>query len=148
MNYLLDTNILLIYLRAKEKREKIESEYDPFGENNNPIISIVSVGEIKSIAKRNYWGEKKMRLLDEILNSLIIIDINSEDITEKYAEIDAYSQGKLIDNPLPMSSRNMGKNDIWIAAATTFVTKSTLLTTDKDFSHLHNKYFPVVTIEY
>jgi len=78
---------------------------------------------------------------------LIIIDINSEDITEKYAEIDAYSQGKLIDNPLPMSSRNMGKNDIWIAA-TTFVTKSTLLTTDKDFSHLHNKYFPVVTIEY
>jgi len=69
MNYLLDTNILLIYLRAKEKREKIESEYDPFGENNNPIISIVSVGEIKSIAKRNYWGEKKMRLLDEILNS-------------------------------------------------------------------------------
>ena len=30
----------------------------------------------------------------------------------------------------------MGKNDLWIAA-TAFVTKATLLTTDKDFDHMH-----------
>lgn len=147
MNYLLDTNILLIYLRSKKERAQIESTYDPFGANNNPIISIVSVGEIKSIAKRNYWGKRKLQLLAEILNSLIIIDINSEDLIEKYAEIDAYSQGKIIDKPLPMTSRNMGKNDIWIAA-TAVVTKSTLLTTDKDFGHLHNSYFQLITVAY
>lgn len=147
MNYLLDTNILLIYLRGKKERLQIESDYDPFGADNNPIISIVSVGEIKPIAKRNYWGSKKMNLLDEILNSLIIIDINSEDLIEKYAEIDTYSQGKLIEDPLPTTSRNMGKNDIWIAVTAT-VTNSVLMTTDKDYVHLNKKYFQVIEIEY
>jgi len=77
---------------------------------------------------------------------LIVIDINSEDVIETYADIDAYSQGKLKENPLPMSSRNMGKNDLWIAASSK-VTNSTLLTTDKDFQHLHGKYFRVVIVE-
>lgn len=146
MNYILDTNIILIYLRDKETRKTIEEKYDPFGINNNPIISVVTVGEIKSIAKRNYWGIKKLTLLEEILESLIITDINSEDVIEKYAEIDAYSQGKLKDNPLPMTARNMGKNDLWIAA-TANVTKSILLTTDKDFEHLNDNFFPLITIK-
>jgi predicted nucleic acid-binding protein len=41
-----------------------------------------------------------------------------------------------------MSARNMGKNDLWIAA-TALATKATLITTDKDFDHLQNIYFPV-----
>lgn len=145
MNYLLDTNIILTYLRNNDTRSRIEKQYDPFGENNNPIISVVTVGEIKSIAKRNYWGEKKLNLLEEILESLIITDINSEDVIEKYSEIDAYSQGKLKNNPLPMTARNMGKNDLWIAATAT-VTNSILLTTDKDFEHLNEKYFPIILV--
>ena len=60
MNYLLDTNIILIYLRDKESRETIENQYNIFGIDNNPIISVVSVGEIKSIAKRNYWGQRNL----------------------------------------------------------------------------------------
>lgn len=139
MNYLLDTNILLIYLRDKEKRKLIEKLYNPLGKDSNPIISVVSVGEIRSIAKRNYWGEKRLKLLDEILNSLIVTDIHSEDVIEMYAEIDAYSQGKLKANPLPTTARNMGKNDLWIAA-TAKISNSTLLTTDKDFSHLEKSY--------
>lgn len=146
MNYLIDTNILLTFIRDKEKRKKIDEIYNPFGIDNNPLISVVSIGEIHSIAKRNYWGQKKFGLLDEILNTLIVIDINSEDVIEMYSEIDAYSQGKLKDKPLPMSSRNMGKNDLWIAS-TCFVTKSILLTTDKDFEHLNEVYFEVITIE-
>jgi len=146
MNYLIDTNILLTYLRDTETRSKIEKLYNPFGQENNPLISVVSIGEVKSIAKRNYWGQKKLALLEDILNSLIIIDINSEDVIEIYAEIDAYSQGKLKENPLPMTARNMGKNDLWIAASC-YVTKATFLTTDKDFEHLDKTYFPVITIE-
>ena len=84
-------------------------------------------------------------MLDEILNSLIIADINSEDVIDRYAEIDAFSQGKLKDAPLPMTTRNMGKNDLWIAA-TASVINATLLTTDKDFEHLHEEYVQVVTI--
>jgi len=57
MKYLLDTNILLIYLRDKPRRVKIEQAYQLFDTANTLIISVVSVGEIKSIAKRNYWGQ-------------------------------------------------------------------------------------------
>ena len=146
MNYILDTNILLIYIRDEPTRDYIEQTFNPFGVNNNPIISIVTVGEIKSLAKRNYWGKNKMNLLDSILNDLIIADINSKDVVEKYAEIDAFSQGKLLEKPLLVSARNMGKNDLWIAA-TTEVTQSVLLTTDNDFNHLDNEYFKVIKIK-
>ncbi len=145
MNYLLDTNILLIYIRDEATRDFIEKTYDPFGENNNPIISIVTVGEIRSLAKRNHWGKKKMALLNEILGEIIIADINSEDVIEKYAEIDAFSQGRLNERPLSISARNMGKNDLWIAA-TAEVTKSTLMTTDNDFDHLDIEYFKLAKI--
>ena len=145
MDYLLDTNIILIYLRGKAERTIIEAQYDPFGVQNNPIISVVTVGEIKSIAKRNYWGTRKLDLLNNILNSLIITDINSRDVIEAYAEIDAFSQGKLKERPLNTSARNMGKNDLWIAA-TAHVTKATLLTMDKDFGHLKGVYLELENV--
>ena|GEM_PF-5103103 len=52
-----------------------------------------------------------------------------------YAEIDAYSQGKLKERPLGTTPRNMGKNDLWIAASAS-VLNLTLVTTDQDFDHL------------
>ena len=145
MNYLLDTNILLIYLRSKEKAEEIESQYQLFSAENTPIISIVSIGEILSIAKRNNWGQKKLDLLENIVNSLLTIDISNEQILEKYAQIDAYSQGKLPETPLNTSARNMGKNDLWIAA-TASVANATLITTDKDFSHLHQVFLKIALL--
>jgi predicted nucleic acid-binding protein len=45
-----------------------------------------------------------------------------------------------------MSARIMGKNDLWIAA-TAFVTKSTLLTTDDDFDHLDPQFIDVVKLK-
>ena len=41
MNYFLDTNIILTYLRANDKRQLIENLYDPFGSGNIPIISVL-----------------------------------------------------------------------------------------------------------
>ena len=146
MNYLLDTNILLTYVRDKTARIRIENTYQFFGKSNKPIISVVTVGELKSIAKRNYWGLRKLALLDAILSQLIIIGINAEDIIEKYAEIDTYSQGKLKNNPLLTTARNMGKNDLWIAA-TASVTNATLITTDKDFKHLDKTYLKLITVK-
>jgi len=51
-------------------------------------------------------------------------------IIERYAEIDAFSQNKLPKIPLGLSARNMGKNDLWIAA-TASILEAKLLTTDK-----------------
>ncbi len=74
-----------------------------------------------------------------LFEELLITDINTEDLIERYAEIDAFSHDKLIGRPLGMTSRNMGKNDLWIAA-TASILNATLLTTDQDFNHLHNQF--------
>lgn len=146
MKYILDTNIILLYLRNKETKKYIENKYQLFKLPNIPIISIVAVGEIKSLAIRNKWGIKRIQALIYFLNELVVTDINSEDVVNRYAEIDAYSQGKLTGKPLNKSSRNMGKNDLWIAA-TASVSKSILMTTDSDFDHLHNVYIELSKIK-
>ena len=61
-------------------------------------------------------------------------------------EIDAFSQGKLKDRPISISARNMGKNDLWIAA-TASILNATLLTTDLDFNHLHNVFLNLECIK-
>ena len=137
---------MLIYLRASQSKEFIEQNYNPLGSGNNPIISVVTVGEIKSIAKRNYWGTQKLEIVEKLMRKFIITDINYEDIIEMYAEIDTFSQGKLKENPLKMSSRNMGKNDLWIAE-TASITASKLLTTDDDFDHLNGTYLDLLKIK-
>ena len=62
--------------------------------------------------------------------------------------IDSYSQGKNPSIPLPpgLTARNMGKNDLWIAA-TGSVLDATLLTTDDDFNHLNKIFLEVVRID-
>jgi predicted nucleic acid-binding protein len=45
-----------------------------------------------------------------------------------------------------MTARNMGKNDLWIAA-TASVQSATLITTDKDFDHLNGVFLPVIYVD-
>jgi tRNA(fMet)-specific endonuclease VapC len=146
MNYLLDTNILLIYMRNDSLTAKIDHQFDPLTYPNRPLVSVVSLGEIHSLALRNQWGEKRMDLLDRFLKKFLIADINVETIIRRYAEIDAYSQGKLTGKPLSMSARNMGKNDLWIAA-TASVLKAKLMTLDNDFDHLNNVFIEIEKID-
>lgn len=110
------------------------------------MIAVVTVGEIKSIAKRNKWGEKKIENLKELLERFLVADINIETIVEKYAEIDTFSQGKLSDGKVDFTARNMGKNDLWIAA-TGSVLSLVLVTTDGDFDHLNDRYLTVKKID-
>ena len=140
MRYVLDTNILLHYMRESEVSVRIDAQYNPLDSTlHDAILSVVSVGEIKAIAKINHWGTRKLEKLDLLLDELLITDINSEDLIERYAEIDAFSHGKLTERPLGMSARNMGKNDLWIAA-TASILEASLLTTDFDFNHLHDEF--------
>lgn len=145
MNYLFDTNILLHYLRASKVKQLIDTNFKPFNSDNNSIISVVSIGEIISLSLQNQWGIKKMKTLDHLLSLFVIADIHADDIIQRYAEIDAYSQGRLSTLPSQHSARNMGKNDIWIAASAS-VLSATLLTTDKDFDHLKETFIDLQTI--
>lgn len=146
MNYVLDTNIILLYLKDDETKKFIEDNYGPFQEGNNPIISIVTIAEIRSIALKNNWGEKRIKIVEEFMDELVVIEIRFNDLINAYAQIDAFSQGKLKNKPLKTTSRNMGKNDLWIAA-TTYVTNSKLITTDRDFEHLDGEFFQVIIID-
>ena len=147
MDYLLDTGILLVFLRRSSLCNEIKQTYQLMSSKNTSMISVVSVGEIKSIAIRNQWAPKRMDFFGQFFQQFLITDINVESIIQRYAEIDAYSQGKLLGKPLLMSARNMGKNDLWIAA-TASVLEATLLTLDYDFNHLRNEFLQVETIDY
>lgn len=87
MNYLIDTNILAIYVRDTDLTRRLEDDLKLLEGNNNLVISVVSIGEIKSIAKQNNWGKNKTERLIKILNQFLIADINVEDIIESYSEI-------------------------------------------------------------
>ena len=52
-----------------------------------------------------------------------------------YAQVDAFSQGKLQTAPLNDSARDMSKNNIWIAATALYLDVE-LHTTDNDFDYL------------
>ncbi len=146
MTYLLDTNILLAYLRDSGLASEIDKQFQPLSYPNTPIVSVVSLGELKSIALRNNWGQKRLELLDKFVKQFLIADINITTIIDKYAEIDAFSQGKLASNLLKDSARNMGKNDLWIAASAS-VLNATLLTSDHDFSHLKNEFISLEIVD-
>ena len=145
MNYFLDTNLLLVYIRNNLQAKQIEKDLQLFGGRHNLITSVVSVGELKSIAKQHKWGNRRITEMEDVLSDFLIADINSEDVLERYAEIDAFSQGKLTGIKSEFSSRNMGKNDLWIAA-TASILQAQFLTTDKDFEHLADKYLKLQTI--
>lgn len=142
MNYVLDTNVILFYLKDNQTKDFIEESFGPFKDGNTAIISIVSVGEIGVLARRNSWGEKRLKIVEKIYDKLVIVDINSQDIIDAYIDVDSFSEGKHPTRTHKNSSRNMGKNDVWIAA-TTIVTESQLITSDKDFEHLDGEFFKV-----
>lgn len=116
--YLLDSNILLAYLRAGPLGQAIEAVYGLTQLINVPLISIVSRGEMLSLATNNGWGAPRRAALATLLNGFITVDINTNVILDGYAEIDAFSL---------RSGHPMGKNDVWIAA-TAKATGARLLT--------------------
>jgi predicted nucleic acid-binding protein len=147
-HYLLDTNILLYYLRREvEKTQMIDRLYAPFDPQNKIFLSIVTVAELHAIAMRHQWGDSRWRIVTHFLRKVVVIPIDSQDLIDRYAEIDTFSQGKLAGRPLLMSARNMGKNDIWIAASASILDLP-LITNDADFSHLDPAFLTVHKVNF
>ena len=109
--YIWDTNILLNFIRQTDDFFAWNDEYKFLNEETQVYMSIVSIGEIYSIAHQRNWQKRKRQALQEALNFIKRpLPIATKNIVEIYSRIDAYSQGKLIGNSLPkgMSARNMG----------------------------------------
>ncbi len=126
----IDTNILLAYVRGKQLYAKIEAQYQLTTSKTAPIISVVSAGELRSLALQFAWGEARRQEMERQLSYFTVVPLPFSRVISVYAEIDDYSR---------RSGVTIGKNDLWIAA-TASVTGTRLLTTDKDFDHLHGIY--------
>ena len=137
--YVLDTNIFVGYVRDAAYSRHIDRQYEPLEGPNIALVSVVTKGELQSLAYQFEWGKPKQEHLQRLLNRVTVIPIQSADVIDRYAEIDAYSQNARPDRSLDTSDRNMGKNDVWIAA-TASVIDATLLTTDGDFDHQHDEF--------
>lgn len=123
---LLDTNVVVQLARGKAAGESIDRTFGIRARRERPLLSIVSVGELHSLAKLWSWGVGRISGLRSLISELVVVDIQREPIFERYAEIHAHCVKKGI---------SIGDNDTWIAA-TAAVTEALLLTTDKDFDPL------------
>ena len=121
--FLLDTNVLVAYIRAGRLGKYIEDQFSLRAAAYKPLVCIVSVGEIMSLARKFGWGGAKTSLMDRLLKELVWIDINDSRILASYAELDHLSES---------TGHPIGKNDLWIAAAAK-ATEAVLLTTDRHF---------------
>ena len=85
-------------------------------------------------------------MMRDTLSRFTVLDITYSSILRWYEEIDAYSQGLHRKRTLPDSARNMGKNDVWIAATAAAV-GIPLVTTDADFHHLNGVFLDLLYID-
>jgi predicted nucleic acid-binding protein len=120
--YLLDTNVLLHWLRASSVCATIDGQFKLTASGFRPLVCEVSLGEIEAFAMSSKWGEARRSKLAEVRKKLVVIDLTDERIYRAFAEYStlAKERGFAIFHD---------KNDLWIAAAAK-VTGSKVLTTD------------------
>jgi tRNA(fMet)-specific endonuclease VapC len=135
-SYCLDTNIILLLLRGKDIGMTLD---ETFGLSSSPYlhtISIVTHGELRVLCDRNQWGRSRTIAVERALAEFVTIDIAGSAIVEAYRKVEE------ANSSFRAGHQNMGKNDVWIAA-TALVTGLPILTTDKDFLHLHGRLVDV-----
>ncbi len=135
--FLLDTSVLLAFIRAGELGQRIEEQFQLRNSPFRPLLSVISAGEIHALAKRFGWGRAKINSMTTLLDELVWVSIDAEEI------IDAYSDVYLACEP---KGKTIGQNDMWIAA-TARATGAVLLTTDKDFDHLEGRLINRIWID-
>ncbi len=127
VQYILDTNILVHYARGDEVWDRLRRSHELFVRDPRPLISVVTAGELWSIAFQRSWREKKLRSAEFSLGYFTQISIDWTKIIRQYALIDSHFKRRGI---------KYGKNDLWIAA-TASAMGAILLTTDRDFDAMN-----------
>lgn len=141
--FVLDTNILLHYVRQSELAQEVERELNLISQNAIPMIASVSIGEMEGFVQRQEWGQAKINRLKKLVEKIAVIDIAAADdqLMNAYATLWNYSKNALPGDKLGKSI-GIGQNDVWIAALS-HTAKAALVTTDGDFDHLNGKWITV-----
>lgn len=124
--FLLDTSILLQLVRDKDLGKRISAQFGLDDAVHRPLISVVTVGEIRALADQFGWGATKHEFLTKVLSTLVILDINDQSVLDAYVEVNR------VCRKASGGARSLSKNDLWIAA-TAKASAAVLLTADKDF---------------
>ena len=127
---LLDTSVVLHVVRGKATGEALDRAFGLRARPDRPLISILTVGELLAFAQRRAWGAGKVERLKELVGELVVVDVRSQSVMDRYAEIDTF---------MVKHGHVVGDNDVWIAA-TTAAAGAVLLTTDKDFDPMHDRF--------
>jgi predicted nucleic acid-binding protein len=135
--YLLDTNVVLTLARRGEAARSILVAYPLLTAPVRPLITYAAEVEVRVIAELNSWGAPKRNQLAFLLGSFGRASVETIAVRDAYVAIDVYSRH---------SGFEMGKNDLWIAAAANAY-GATLLTTDRDFDHLDPLFLSRVWID-
>src|SRR6266536_2987955 len=130
VQYLLDTTILLHWLRDDAFAARLEQRYALSSSSLRPLICEVSLGEMLAMSRRRQWGEHRCQRLAEMERQVVAVDISNRDVLDAYADLStlAQSSGWALFH---------AKNDLWVGTGTQ-ATTSHLLTTDKDFLPLQS----------
>ena len=136
IRYLLDTNILVHFVRQDAVWNRIRAEYNLFAVEPTQLISVVTVGELRSLAVQHRWGKTKLDQMAFALGYFERIPVVADRLTEIYAVTDSTMAGR---------GHFLGKNDLWIAA-TAALTGATLMTTDGDFDPLVPEFLSRIRI--
>lgn len=141
--FVLDTNIVLHYVRASALYRKVEDRLSLLNKEAILMISSVTLGELEGLMQRNAWGKTKVKRMKSLIDRLIVIDVSAADgeLMQAYATIWNYSKNALPSDKLGKSI-GIGQNDVWIAALTR-TAGAELVTTDSDFDHLNQKWITV-----
>ncbi|MEY4539767.1 MAG: hypothetical protein RLZZ306_1524 [Bacteroidota bacterium] len=144
MNLLFDTNIILTIARTKFPSKIIEY-LNP--EDEQIYISVVNIAEAQCIAFQNGWGKAKMVAMEYFFNQVRAIEV-TDILVPSYINIDAFSQCSHPEIAVyeHITPRNMGKNDLWIAATASLLNLK-LITTDADFDHLNTNFIELQKVD-
>ena len=138
--YLLDTGILLHWIRGSKVAVVVDGQFQLRSANFRPLICEVSLGELGAFARTEKWGEQKRAKLKELKRELIAVDISDSHLMEAYADLSSLAKAK-------GWAIFHGKNDLLVGAATRF-SGATLLTADKDFLPLRDgKHLDVILLD-
>ena len=68
--FFLDTGILLGYIRGADFAKYVEKKFELTSPINISLISIVTIGEIYSLAAQFQWGDKRKKILQKTLETV------------------------------------------------------------------------------
>ena len=134
---LFDTGPLLLLSRQQAAATHLLQRYPLMNSGILPIVSVVSLAELKGFAVRQSWGQRRLTWLRSLHTLVNVIPIDRGPLVDEYVTLLNRQQNH---------RQMLGIHDTWIAS-TAKVLNATLVTVDSGFRKLDANYLSVDLID-